>query len=141
MKKKSTPTKASRKPQTPTEYVMQRHCVDYLKSEHPLLVFTATVGGAHLTRGPIGFAKLRASGYLNGIPDLLIFEPRGKFHGLFIELKLPGRPLRVEQASVHARLIDRGYRTETCYSFDEFKAVICAYLACDDAATQEPSYE
>ena len=31
--------------------------------------------------------RLKASGYKRGFPDVFVYEPRGPFHGLAIELK------------------------------------------------------
>ncbi len=34
--------------------------------------------------------RFKAMGYWAGTPDIMIFEPRWEFHGMFLELKMPG---------------------------------------------------
>lgn len=99
----------------------------WLRETYPGIIATATVGGAHLSSGPAAAAKLRAAGYLNGIPDVLIFLPSGGKHGLFIEMKRPGATLRVEQAQVMADLATVGYATGLAHSLEEFQRCVTEY--------------
>lgn len=99
----------------------------WLRETYPGIIATATVGGAHLSSGPRGAAKLRAAGYLNGIPDVLIFWPLNGKHGLFIEMKRPGASLRVEQAEVMSRLAETGYVTGLAHSVEEFQSCVASY--------------
>lgn len=113
----------------------------WLRTEYPSVVATATVGGAHLSSGPRGAAKLRAAGYLNGIPDVMILHPSAGKHGLFIEMKRPGCQLRPEQSDVHGRLTEAGYHCEVARSLPEFQDCVATYLgspAMDDAPDAAP---
>lgn len=112
------------------EYTLQKDCINWLKSDFPTLKnrFTATVGGARLASGPASYAKLRASGYLPGIPDVLIFKAQQPYHGLFIELKTARGVVSETQATVHAALRSEGYCVVVVRSFDAFKKAVHAYL-------------
>lgn len=57
----------------------------YIKLQFPNLIFSSENGGIRLTMGQAVKAKsLRSE---TKLPDLWIMEPRGGYHGLFIELK------------------------------------------------------
>lgn len=72
------------------EYRLQTWYARYLDSINVL--FCASPGGM---RTNIGTAvKMKNSGYKKGFPDIAIFEPRGPFHGLFVELKCGTKPSR-----------------------------------------------
>ena len=72
-------------------------------------------------------------------PDMFIAEPKGEFHGLFIELKKEGVRLKKlngdwatshveEQARVLDELRERGYKAEFAVGFDEAIELIDSYL-------------
>lgn len=75
-----------------------------------------------------------------GYPDLFIAEPRGKYHGLFLEVKRPGVKVHKrdgelvadkhirEQESTLQELRERGYSAEFACGFDEAKKIIDGYL-------------
>lgn len=99
---------------------------NYIKIQHPAVLFTIAPSGMKL---PIYVAKmLKAMGYLKGTPDLLIFEPRGAYHGLVVELKKSDGQLTVEQKIVLRLLDARGYKTGVCHGYNEAIDFINAYL-------------
>ena len=72
---------------------------------------------------------------------MMILEPRGRFHGLMIELKKDGQsPFYVkggrlkagehlrEQAEAIRKLASKGYFSMFCVGFDQSKEVIDAYM-------------
>lgn len=75
-----------------------------------------------------------------GYPDLFIAEPRGEYHGAYIELKKAGTRIYKkdgtlvadqhirEQAEMLQRLRQRGYKAEFACGFDEAKKIIDEYL-------------
>ena len=90
------------------------------------LLWTASAGGARM--GIRTAVKMKASGYRKGCPDIMVFEPRGKYCGLFIELKtLTGTATKEQKAFILA-LEDRGYRASICKGFDATKREIDDYL-------------
>jgi hypothetical protein len=83
--------------------------------------------------------QVKALRTCSGFPDIVIYEPRGPFHGLFIELKregervytktgAPATPHIAEQLSVITKLMNRGYYAHLCVGFDIAKATIDNYL-------------
>lgn len=73
--------------------------------------------------------KLSRMGMKKGFPDFFIYEPRGIYHGLAIELKrVKGSKVSDEQKECLKALETRGYKAEVCKGFDEAKKVIDNYL-------------
>jgi REP element-mobilizing transposase RayT len=72
--------------------------------------------------------KAKKSGYKKGFPDLFIYEPRGEFNGLAIELKVGKNRATKEQLWWRNELNERGYVAEICTGIDEALEVINRYL-------------
>jgi len=96
------------------------------------IFFTASAGGARTSIGT--GKKLKMMGYKRGCPDLLIFEPRMPWHGLFVELKRSavighsqGRPTP-EQKEFEVEAIKRGYQFRFAYGSDDAITMISKYL-------------
>lgn len=80
-------------------------------------LYSATVGGVRLAMHTA--LKMKDSGYKKGIPDVLIFEPRGEYIGLAIEVKTEkGRP-SPEQLQWQEDLNARGWDAHICRGLDE----------------------
>jgi|26BtaG_2_1085354.scaffolds.fasta_scaffold04862_3 hypothetical protein len=105
------------------------HCavIEYLRITHPGILLTIAPNGIKLTLNQ--GTKFKQMGYTAGTPDILIFEPRGEYHGLFIEMKRDkgGTPSR-HQLKWLSRANNRGYKAKICYGFYEAKAVIDRYF-------------
>jgi hypothetical protein len=70
----------------------------------------------------IGVAmKMKRAGYKAGYPDMTILEPRGPYHGLFIELKYKSRPSE-QQIWWRDELLKRGYLAIIMPANLEYKA-------------------
>ena len=67
-------------------------------------------------------------GYLAGTPDMLIFEPRGVFYGLFIEIKTKSGTLQPTQRDFLALLDARGYKTYVCHGYQAFVEAVDQYF-------------
>ena len=110
---------------------------DYIRMQYPNVLFNSDMSGVKLTMGQaIKAKKLRSC---KGFPDLVIYEPRGEFKGLFIELKREGEKLLnkngelktehlKEQWEVMQKLIERGYNCSFAVGFDQAKDCIDVYL-------------
>jgi hypothetical protein len=100
--------------------------IQYPKYEKLLSIIAngENVGARRMTR-------LKQLGLVPGMPDLIIFIARKKFHGLFIEMKQPDGHLQQNQVEVHAELKKQKYRVVTAYGWEEAKAEILDYLAED----------
>lgn len=59
---------------------------DYLRLQYPHVVFTSDASGVFVGMNRAKIMSRQRSA--DKIPDLLIFEPRGKWRGLFIEIKV-----------------------------------------------------
>jgi hypothetical protein len=70
-----------------TEHAEQVAVVEYLYRAYPQALFWATPNGASLSGGARTMNKLKAEGFLPGVSDLIIFEPRGRYSALFLEMK------------------------------------------------------
>jgi hypothetical protein len=73
-------------------------------------------------------AQLKREGVKAGFPDVAIYEPRGKFFGLFIELKVEGKKPRPNQIKWLSDLKKRGYFVNHTDSLDEFIEIVDNYL-------------
>jgi hypothetical protein len=117
--------KPTRKNKSP-EHDIQVKLVKLLKSLDPQPLFSATVGGVRLAMHTA--KKMKEAGYSKGIPDLLIFEPRGMYIGLAIEVKTEkGRPSPHQKEWIKD-LNTRGWRAEICKGYDDCAAVIHEYF-------------
>jgi hypothetical protein len=76
-----------------SEHDEQVAVVDYLNSTYPAALFWSTPNGARLASGrdnrlaAIRMNALKAEGLLPGVSDIIIFEPRGGYSAMFLELK------------------------------------------------------
>ena len=76
-------------------------------------------------------AELERQGLKKGFPDNFIAEPKGKWHGLFIELKRAKKSLSKksnEQKAWIKALNENGYKAVFCYGAEEAKRMVLAYL-------------
>jgi hypothetical protein len=114
--------------------------VKYMAMAYPRVIFRFDfAAGMKMTIGQA--VKHRAINPHRGYPDLFICEVRGKYHGLFLEIKKDGQSpylkdgqsLRqdihvMEQADFLFRLRKRGYLAEFAVGFDECMEKIDNYL-------------
>lgn len=73
-------------------------------------------------------AKFKAMGTKPGVPDVVILEPKGEWHGLFIELKVKGGRLSDYQKDWLNALKMRNYKTAVCFSLDDVFEAVENYL-------------
>tara|TARA_B100000519_G_scaffold3813_2_gene3742 strand:- start:1347 stop:1691 length:345 start_codon:yes stop_codon:yes gene_type:complete len=108
------------------EYELQKAVCKYLDLQGYL--YCSTMGGQyqkyHSQRN-----KAKATGYKKGIPDIIIYEPIGKWHGLAIELKVGYNKPTQHQWYWNEQLNKRGYISEICYDLDTAIAVIETYMS------------
>lgn len=72
---------------------------------------------------------LKAMGVKSGAPDIIILEPKGKFHGLMVELKAGKNRPTSSQTLWLAELQKRGYQVAIVYNFLSFKKLVDDYLS------------
>lgn len=108
----------------PTEYEEQRAVCRYLDFLGLKYVHITNEG---LRSQRTGY-MLKQIGLQKGFPDLFILLPRGRYHGLAIEMKsLKGRPT-ADQLVWIKELNRLGYRAEICKGFGEAKDCIDRYI-------------
>jgi len=122
----------------PKEEQVQRVVCNHIRTKYPDVVFISDLSGIKL---PIGLAR-KVSGLKSsrGIPDLFIAEPRGEYHGYFIELKRANVKLYKkdgsfvnehisEQYHLLSKLNSKGYLASFCMGTDDAIQAIDKYLA------------
>lgn len=120
----------------PTEHTEQSKLVGRTRTFYPdVLVFAVPNGGKRAMKEAIRF---KAEGVTPGIPDLVFAEPRGRYHGLYVEMKRrKGGYLSDDQRDRIRQLRRRGYKVLIGYGVDEVWDEVEAYLAlpwCDALA-------
>lgn len=72
--------------------------------------------------------KLKDEGLRSGVPDLCLPVPRGKYHGLYIEMKAEdGEPSEAQLAWLEA-LNAQGYMAALAFGFEQARETIESYL-------------
>ncbi len=100
----------------------------YVRLKYPEAIFTSESSGIRLTMGQA--KKLKSMRSSNGLPDFMLFEPRGTYHGLFLELKainpykkdgmtLKSDPHLKEQLDTLLELSNKGYLAEFAVGLDD----------------------
>ena len=123
-----------------TEAELQVQVADYLRLQCPSVMFHSDFGsGIKLTMGQ-AIKQKRQNGGRRAWPDMALAEPRGKYHGAYIELKKAGTRIFKKDGTLvadkHIReqfdtleaLRQRGYKAEFACGFDEAKKLIDEYL-------------
>lgn len=110
-----------------SEYAIQADFIRYLELMHPDILYTISPAGFVMSAGMA--MKMMRMGYRKGTPDVMIFEPRGKWHGLFIEFKAPGGKTSESQELFLQLARERNYHTAICFSTAAAVEQLEEYLA------------
>lgn len=89
------------------------------------LIFHVPNGGQ---RNKTEARRLKAEGVKAGVPDLFLPVARGKFHGLFIEMKYGNNKATPKQREWIIELNNQGYYAVVCNGFEEAKVTIETYI-------------
>jgi len=108
------------------EFRIQADWVLQTQLRYPDLLFTIAPAGFIMSAGQA--MKMVRLGYRAGTPDVLVFEPRGVYHGLLIEFKAPRGTISDAQREFVRLAGDRGYKCHFCFSTVEGNAVLEKYL-------------
>lgn len=100
------------------------------QGEHPELamLFAVPNGGQ---RHPAVAAQLKAEGVRAGVPDVFLAVPRGRFHGLAIEMKVKPNKPTAQQLEWIALLRHYGYSAVVCFGAQDAINTVKAYLSQD----------
>lgn len=105
---------------------VQKSVIDYIKYTYPSALYCASAGGVRTSMKQA--IKMKATGYVKGVPDLQIFEAVGNYHGLLIEIKDIKGVVSKEQKQWIKDLNDRGYFATYCKGYEATIKVIDDYL-------------
>lgn len=72
--------------------------------------------------------RLKLMGVKSGVPDLSLPVSKGKYHGLYIELKAEGGKISENQKWWQAQLIAQGYLSAVCYGWKAAADCIVQYM-------------
>lgn len=109
-----------------SEAQLQSNVVKYLKLKYPKVLYCASLGGQY-QKYPSQRNKAKSTGYVKGFPDLGIYEARGGYHGLFIEIKEKGYPTK-EQKQWIETLNKNGYLACIGKGLDSCIKILDSYL-------------
>ncbi len=107
------------------EYQLQKSICKYLDLQNVL--YCGSMGGqyqVHMSQR----IKAKQTGYKKGFPDLFLYEARGDYHGLAIELKVGYNKPTKDQLKWINELNKNGYMAKVCTGIDEALDVINKYL-------------
>ena len=108
------------------EYQLQKAICKYLEMSN--ILYCGSMGGQYQIFKSQRI-KSKQTGYKKGFPDLFIYEPRGKYHGLAIELKVGYNKPTKEQIIWIEDLNKRNYKAVICRGIDETLFEIQNYLS------------
>jgi hypothetical protein len=113
------------------EDILQRECAAYLNHYRiPVLWMHPPNEGRRTKFERFKFLQL---GGKAGIPDIMVFEARGGYHGLAVELKVTSSATE-SQKKWHQELRTRGWRVEVIKNkdigkgYEQFREIIDAYM-------------
>jgi hypothetical protein len=109
------------------EHNNQVTLVMWVRAFKPDLLLVSMPNGGY--RKAAEAIRLKSEGVVAGMPDLMLLEASGGFHGLFIEMKTEVGKLSKKQIEAHQALIERGYKVVTCHSYDQGRQAIEDYLS------------
>jgi hypothetical protein len=103
------------------------------------LLFHIPNGGS---RNKIEAVNLKRQGVKSGVPDLFLPVARGKWHGLFIEMKHGvNKPSKNQEAWIE-NLHKQGYAVVVCYDWEKAAELLKLYIQEDtDDGTYHGEYE
>tara|TARA_R100000808_G_C2136553_1_gene144841 strand:- start:660 stop:1007 length:348 start_codon:yes stop_codon:yes gene_type:complete len=107
------------------EAQLQASIVRYL--QYNKILFCASAGGVRVS-SMYQAKMMKATGYVKGFPDIFIYECRGKYSGLAIEVKVKGNYPTKEQKEWLKKLEDNGYLASWVNNFDDAIKIIENYL-------------
>jgi hypothetical protein len=109
------------------EALIQEAVINYINAKYPRLLYCASAGGVRTSMKQA--VKMKKTGYVKGFPDIFIYNAKGTFFGLAIEMKTSKGVMSQHQKDWQYKLITNNYYACTCKSFDEAKKVIDDYMA------------
>jgi len=114
----------------PLECWEQAEFVNWVASNYPVVWETSFAVPNGEYRRKSTAARLKGQGVKSGVSDLVFLFPRGRFHGLVVEMKRrKGSKTSIEQVNFLSACSTRGYSTAICKGQEEAKAVFLTYIS------------
>jgi hypothetical protein len=108
------------------EELLQKSVASYIRLQYPgAFFFHPPNEGRHRKQYR---AKQKAMGLLAGLPDVMILNHGGAYHGLAIELKVMYNKPSEKQLLILAHLASLGYLAAWCNEFETAKKLIDIYF-------------
>ena len=92
------------------------------------MLFAIPNGGS---RHKLEAYALKRQGVKAGVPDMFLAVAKGKYHGLFIELKAGSNKASDKQKIWIDKLKKQNYKAVICYGFDEAQNELLEYISQD----------
>jgi hypothetical protein len=114
----------------------QKAFVKWVNAQYPDVIIYAIPNGTYLAgtkqRRASQMNKLKAEGLVIGMTDLVIAEPRGVYHGFYLEMKDKGKSdksLSSEQKAMIEWLSFKGYKSDWAAGFDIAREKMQQYMS------------
>lgn len=123
----------------PLESVVHRQVCDFIRLRWPDVIFNSDMSAGKLSKAEAGTRKMLRS--TRGFPDLQILRPKGRYFGLFLELKRQNAPIYLkngnlstnlhtqEQAAMLQHLMNEGYYANFALGTEDTMKQIEWYMA------------
>ena len=116
-----------------TEWTEQREVIKWFKSIYPQYEksIRLSMNGLNLGGGKkaaIMISQAKSQGMVPGESDLFFAVPRGKYHGLFVEMKAIGKKPTPDQLEYLYYQVSMGYKAEWCEGAEAAIKVISDYM-------------
>jgi hypothetical protein len=98
-----------------------------VRNQYPELQWMFAIPNGGL-RNKIVAAKLKAQGVKAGVPDIFLPVSRGKYHGIFVELKTLKGVVSNMQKQWIAALQVQGYAACVCIGWENTAKMLVSYL-------------
>ena len=112
-----------------SEDKLQSAVVKYIQYKYPHVKYCSSIAGAYIA-SKAQRSKIVRNGYVRGKNDLDIYEARGGYFALFLELKEKAYPTQAQNEWIDA-MNERGYCALITRGLDETLSVIDEYLSKD----------
>ncbi|MBC8266356.1 MAG: hypothetical protein H8E84_05260 [Flavobacteriales bacterium] len=106
---------------------LQSRVVRYIKETYPDVKYCSSIAGAYIS-SRVQRAKIVRNGYVRGKNDLDIYEARGGYFALFLELKENAYPTKAQKDWI-AAMNERGYYAEITRGYEQTINTIDKYLS------------
>ena len=110
------------------EHELQKAAINYFRLAYPkysINIFAIPNAGKRSKRGG---KWMKDEGLTAGVSDLFLALPSGRFHGMFIEMKIhPNKPTD-SQISFQEAMSKRGYYSVICYDIEDFIKKVAFYV-------------